>query len=44
MSLDVMASPHDVSFDKSTVVKLQRSSFNSLSTVIEFAVMSCMVR
>lgn len=35
-SLDVVASPHDVSLGKTTVVKLQRSSFNGLSTVIEF--------
>ena len=42
--LDVVASPDDVSFGKTIVVKLQRSSFNSLSTVIEFRFMSSMIR
>jgi hypothetical protein len=43
-SLDVVASPDDVSLDKKIVVKLQRSSFNSLSTVIEFVIKSSMFR
>jgi hypothetical protein len=43
-SLEVVASPHDVSFAKTTVMKLQRSAFNSLRAFIEFAVMSSMIR